>query len=269
MGCNGAMNLSRLLPLICCLLLAACQQPPVRKLASAAPPGTAIQQLGPYRFAIPVDYYVTQTGPTPDPGMTVVMLLPDFGPLPPNSWNKRTHSFYMEVRYSVNHIDRVPIEAVLERATSRWYQTGDAYADNNPLNQLVMRPAALQLHGLTRHDVDPALFEQHKQRAIAKFGKWEDRTGYGMGDDWYIARDTQGRLRTFITCTPHQTPDGVIDNATGYQSDGSNRIAQCQHHFTDRQRNLRIKASYLRVHLAQWQEIEATLHELLESTELD
>ena len=263
------MNLPRLLPLICCLLLAACQQPPAREPASAAPPGTAIQQLGPYRFAIPVDYYLTQTGPTPDPGMTVVMLLPDFGPLPPNSWNKRTHSFYMEVRYSVNHIDRVPIEAVLERATSRWYQTGDAYADNNPLNQLVMRPAALQLHGLTRHDVDPALFEQHKQRAIAKFGKWQDRTGYGMGDDWYIARDAQGRLRSFIKCDAHQKPDGLLWDGQQYRSTGTFPIAGCEHHFIDRKHNYRIHASYARVHLAQWQAIETAFHRLLDATQLD
>ena len=263
------MNLPRLLPLICCLLLAACQQPPARERTSAAPPGTAIQQLGPYRFAIPVDYFHNQHGPSPDAVGSLVMLLPELGPRPPNALHRPSYSPYMKVQYSFYYVDKVPIDAVLERATSRWYQTGDAYEDNDPREQLALRPAALQLHGLTRHDVDPALFEQHKQRAIAKFGKWQDRTGYGMGDDWYIARDTQGRLRTFITCTPHQTPDGVIANATGYQSDGSNRIAQCQHHFTDRQRNLRIKASYLRVHLAQWQEIEATLHELLESTELD
>ena len=91
-----------------------------------------------------------------------------------------------------------PVPEAQRQAASAWRE------------QLALRPAALQLHGLTRHDVDPALFEQHKQRAIAKFGKWQDRTGYGMGDDWYIARDAQGRLRSLIKCDSRQKPDGLL-----------------------------------------------------------
>ena len=186
------------------------------------------------------------------------MLLPELGPRPPNALHRPSHSPYMKVQYSFYYVDKVPIDAVLERATSRWYQTGDAYEDNDP-----------RLQGLTRHDVDPALFEQHKQRAIAKFGKWQDRTGYGMGDDWYIARDAQGRLRSFIKCAPLQQPDGVVWEGDKYRSAGIGRIAGCEHHFIDRKHNYRIHASYARVHLAQWQEIETAFHQLLDATQLD
>ena len=264
------MNLPRLLPLICCLLLAtACQQPPAREPASAAPPGTAIQQLGPYRFAIPVDYFHTQYGPSPDAVGSLVMLLPELGPRPPNALHRPSHLPWMQVQYSFYYVDKVPIDAVLERATSRWYQTGDAYEDNDPREQLVLRPASLQLHGLARHDVDPALFEQHKQRAIAKFGKWQDRTGYGMGDDWYVARDAQGRLRSFIKCDAQQQPDGLLWDGQQYRLTDSKTIASCEHHFIDRKHDYQIHASYARVHLAQWQAIEAAFHRLLDTTQLD
>ena len=269
MDCNGPMNLSRQFPLICCLLLAACQQPPAREPASAAPPGTAIQQLGPYRFAIPVDYFHNQHGPSPDAVGSLVMLLPELGPRPPNALHRPSYSPYMKVQYSFYYVDKVPIDAVLERATSRWYQTGDAYEDNDPREQLALRPAALQLHGLTRHDVDPALFEQHKQRAIAKFGKWHGRPEDGMGDDWYIARDAQGRLRSFIKCDPLQQPDGLVWEGDKYRSAGIGRIAGCEHHFIDRKRSYHIHSSYARVHLPQWQEIEAAFHQLLDASQLD
>lgn len=269
MDCNGAMNLSRQFPLICCLLLAACQQPPARKPASAAPPGTAIQQLGPYRFAIPVDYFHNQHGPSPDAVGSLVMLLPELGPRPTNALHHPSHLPWMEVQYSFYYVDKVPIDAVLERATSRWYQTGDAYEDNDPRAQLALRPAALQLHGLTRHDVDPVLFEQHKQRAIAKFGKWHGRPEDGMGDDWYIALDAQGRLRSLIKCDARQQPDGLLWDGQQYRLTDSKTTASCHHHFIDRKHNYRIHASYARVHLAQWQAIETAFHQLLDATQLD
>ena len=85
-----------------------------------------------------------------------------------------------------------------------------------------------------------------------------------MEPDWYVARSTDGQLRTFISCDPaDRIPDGLVAHGKALERADGDRVAMCRHSMVDLDDSITIEMTYARVMLSDWQRMEAAVRELL------
>jgi len=221
--------------------------------------------LGPHRFMFPANLYYNQIGPFADGGVMLTLFWPDFDAAPPGDRPVRTtQDSRRQVLIELHYLDRVPITDYLARRSSN-----DATSEagslerRDPVERLDLRVAQPERLGLTPYAIDPSLLA-----AYAKDSEQELGVPYvhnpKMEPDWYVARSTDGQLRTFISCDPaDRIPDGLVAHGKALERADGDRVAMCRHSMVDLDDSITIEMTYARVMLSDWQRMEAAVRELL------
>ncbi|WP_312707444.1 hypothetical protein [Stenotrophomonas sp.] len=215
--------------------------------------------LGPHRFLFPANYYDNQMGPYFDGSLGLTLLWPDLGPAPPGTRPDRSmEDFQRSVVLSFSYIDRTPITGLMERYTSTEQTSTPTSAwRNDPNQRLDLRLPQPKRFGLVPYAIDEALMPAF-EAALEKETGMPQRRNRRMEKDWYIARNDQGALTTFIKCDSEaHFPDGLTIAGARLIDTPDNRVAGCVHYFVDMDRSISITATYPRVILKDWKRIES------------
>lgn len=222
-------------------------------------------KLGPNIFRIPANYLDSQIAPWPGEGVTLVIEWPDMTPTPPGARaNPRTNDFRKEISVSIDYVDRVPIEVLLERFSSNDRRTeADSVERGNPVARLDLRIAQPEAFGLTPYAIDEEKMAAYVKAYEAQHGEPPTRNP-AFEDDWYVARDSSGNLTTFIKC------DSKKFRADGVRLEGSEVVhekgavaASCVHYFSDIENKLSISLNYKRAFLKDWKRMEDAVRGVL------
>ncbi|WP_182267149.1 hypothetical protein [Stenotrophomonas maltophilia] len=221
--------------------------------------------LGPHRYAFPANLYDDQMGPTVGGGIGLTLLWPDLQAAPPGTRASRSMSdHHRAISLSLDYIDALPIAELLPRKTSTEATTEDGSINrDDPRRRLDLRNAGTPHFGLTPYAIDEARMTRFSEAYAAQRGTPPVRTPE-TDQEWYIARDTQGALATFITCNPPQDGrEGLTVQGTTLVDDPDVPVATCTHTFTDPQDGLSVRAIYPRVLLKDWKAVEDATRVLL------
>ncbi len=222
-------------------------------------------KLGPNTFRIPANYLDSQIAPWPGEGVSLVIEWPDMKPTTPGARaNPRTNDFRKEIRILVDHIDRVPIESLLQRQVSNDAITVEGSLErNDPSKRLDLRVAQPEQLGLTPYAIDEALMAEYARAYEAKHGAPHARNP-AYEDDWYIGRDAAGQLSTFIKCDSRRhREDGLQINGSEVVNTDSRTVASCTHYIVDAENSLSISLHYNRVFLKDWKAMEVAVRDVL------
>lgn len=86
----------------------------------------------------------------------------------------------------------------------------------------------------------------------------------GVTPDWYVVRDGDGRVRTFISCDPWEyMPGGVLVEGGMLVRSSGDRVAMCRHSMADVEAGIAVEMNYARVMLWDWGRLKATTRELM------
>ncbi len=215
--------------------------------------------IGPHRFLFPANYYDNQMGPYFDGSVGLTLLWPDLGPaLPGTRPDRSMEDFQRSVVLNLSHVDRTPITGLLERYTStEQTSTPTSALRNDPSERLDLRIPQAERLGLVPYAIDEALMPPFLA-ALEKETGMAQRRNLRMEKDWYIARNDEGALATFIKCDSEaHFPDGLKIAGTRLIDTPDSRVAGCVHYFVDVDRSISITATYPRVILKDWKRIES------------
>lgn len=225
-------------------------------------------KLGPNTFRIPANYLDSQIAPWPGEGVTLVIEWPDMTPTPPGARaNPRTNDFRKEIAVAINYIDRIPIETSLSRLSSNEALTeAESVERRDPRDRLDLRVAQPQTLGLTPYAIDEAKMALYSKDYDARYGKPPVRNP-AYEEDWYVARDQNGTLATFIKC------ESTTFRGDGVRLEGNNVVdeedpvaAGCVHYFVDAGNKLSITLNYKRAFLKDWKRMEDAVRDVLART---
>ncbi|WP_312326762.1 hypothetical protein [Stenotrophomonas sp.] len=228
-------------------------------------------QLGPNTFRIPANYLDSQIAPWPGDGVSLVIEWPDMKPTPPGARaNPRTNDFRKEIRILVDHIDRVPIEALLQRQVSNDAITVEGSLErSDPSKRLDLRVAQPERLGLTPYAINEALMAEYARAYETKYGSPHPRNP-AYEDDWYIARDPSGELSTFIKCDSHKhRADGLEIKGRELVNTESRTVGSCTHYIVDTENSLSITLHYNRVFLKDWKAMEVAVRDVLNRSKVN
>ena len=189
--------------------------------------------LGPHRFMFPANLYYNQIGPFAGGGVMLAVFWPDFDAAPPGDHPVRSvEDGYRQVSIELRYV-------------------GGAGAADYLAPDLSERVALTPRWGLTPYAVDRSKVA-HDVREVTP--------------DWYVVRDGDGRVRTFISCDPWEyMPNGVLMEGGELVRSSGDRVAMCRHSMVDVEDGVAVEMRYARVLLVDWQLAEATARELMRS----
>ena len=263
------------------LSLAACAAPPASKAPAAAPSAVFAQRtvdtpeasphlieftLGQHRFALPSNYFVDERGPDFQGSVTLALLWPELTPYPPGNgyWNQtsgpmRNHG----VLVSFNLVN-FPIDSLPERYVTV-NPTGDP---NDPSYSLALKIHQPDQFGLTHYMTDLQKMTEYMAKEGGRPAK-PSAFYIGSTPDWFIGRDSQGRIRTVVQCDDSREPEGFeIRDNTLVDIPGSKKRPLCDgHSFALAKYALVVRASYHRPILRDWQRIEAEVRRIMQAAD--
>ncbi|HYQ23731.1 hypothetical protein [Stenotrophomonas sp.] len=187
--------------------------------------------VGPHRFQFPANLYFNQIGPFAGGGVVLTVMWPALRAAPPGNYPLRSEEDgYREVSIELRYL-------------------GSGRAADYLAPDLTGRVALPTRWGLTPYAVD------------------RERVGRDVletAPDWYVVRDGDGRVTTFISCDPWEyTVDGVMLEGGRLVRGSGDRVAMCWHSALDAEHWTGMEMRYARVLLMDWQRMEATSRELL------
>lgn len=272
------------------LSLGACSQPPTAvpaetqvETAQAASPRSApcIQQvpkpyqwegyndqlvdacIGPTHYRFPANLFRNQMGPDFQANFSLVVMWPDLQPAEPGKLNGQPMELVMaRVHISPFFEDQVPIETLLERHIT---PSESQDHERDPTAILALRDRQPDRFGLTPYFVNPALFEAREDRRQRETGS-KFRAPLRNIDDWYLLRDSTGRLNTMISCDSHLRPEGYVAEGRALVKIPTDRTnALCMHRFVMDDVKASVRISYPRALLKEWKRFEDRARELFEA----
>ncbi|WP_032952091.1 hypothetical protein [Stenotrophomonas indicatrix] len=225
-------------------------------------------KLGPNTFRIPANYLDSQIAPWPGEGVSLVIEWPDMMPtLPGARANPRTNDFRKEISVRINYVDRVPIEGLMERYASNEALTEvDSVERGDPRDRLDLRIPQPETMGLTPYAIDEAAMKEFAKRYEARYGKAPVRNP-AYERDWYVARQADGRISTFIKCDAEGfRQDGVRLEGDQVISVQGEVAAGCVHYFVDGDNKLSVTLDYKRAFLKDWKRMEDAIRDVITRT---
>lgn len=223
-----------------------------------------LTRLGPHRFMIPANYFTDQMGPDFQGGALLEVVWPGLKAAPPGHSRQSTVLEQQHVvRANLDYIDKQPLQAAMDTSIKTF--SDDPILRLDPMDNLDQRTRVEDVFGLERWVVTDA----DKARYLARNGgKPEYVLPDGPWDieDWYVRRDAQGHILSFLTCPPLAKPDGLIIQGEGLVRDHNPQISSCSHSFAMPEYSTSIRASYPRVLMRDWARIESTYRELFHRT---
>ena len=224
-------------------------------------------KLGPTTFRFPANYLDSQIAPWPGEGVTLVIEWPDMKPTAPGARvDPRTNDFRKEIKVLIDYVDRVPIQTVLARYSGDEARTdGDSVEHGDPAARLDLRIAQPETLGLIPYAIDEEKMAVYSERYQARYGRPAPRNPAYEGD-WYVVRDAQARLTTFIKCdSSKHSADGLRVQGSEITDMPGSTVAGCTHYFVDDESKLSIMLSYNRVFLQDWKRMEDAVRDVLAS----
>ncbi|HDS1835595.1 TPA: hypothetical protein QEM98_001706 [Stenotrophomonas maltophilia] len=225
-------------------------------------------KLGPNTFRIPANYLDSQIAPWPGEGVTLGIEWPDMKPTPPGARaNPRTNDFRKEIPIRINYVDRVPVETLLSRLSSNEAITEEGSVEReDPRDRLDQRVAQPETLGLTPYAIDEAKMVLYAKKHEARYGKPPVRNP-AYERDWYIARQGDGRISSFIKCDGEEfRRDGVRLEGGEVISEPGEVAAGCVHYFVDIDNRLSISLDYKRAFLKDWKRMEEAVRDVIART---
>lgn len=162
--------------------------------------------LGPNRFVLPANWFADGFGPDFQGGVTLALHWPSLEPYPPGQpYGSFTTGPMRDQRVlvTVNYIDRVPIDELPER-----YVTASNEFDlRDPSENLALRDRLPDRFGLEVYRTDLEKVAAHAAHEMQRPTRPSEFYLRGS-DDWFIARDDSGRIRSVAMCTDDRVPGG-------------------------------------------------------------
>ena len=220
-------------------------------------------RLGPNTFRFPMNLYESQVGPDRD-GARLNLAWPALEALPAGAraatgysetWGSR--SIDIDLRY----MERPLLDALLPALINEGPPGRSFAAPDDPAQHRSLRIEGEPVHGLTPYYADPGkLAAYFRAHGIDASGDNLARNG----DDWYLARDEAGRLRTVIVCTSRTIAGARLIGGKLQNTPPGVERGGCRQTFTVPAYGLRISVFYLRAYLVDWKRIEERISGLLE-----
>lgn len=220
-------------------------------------------RLGPNTFRFPMNLYESQVGPDHD-GARLNLAWPALEALPPGAraagdyseaWGGR--SIDVDLRY----MERPLLDALLPALINEGPPGRSFAAPDDPAQHRRLRIEGQPVYGLTPYYADLDRLAAYFRAQGIDAGR--DNVARN-GDDWYLARDGAGRLRTVIVCTSRAIRGARLvggkleDTPPGVERGG------CRQTFAVPAYGLRVSVFYLRAYLADWKRIEERVASLLD-----
>lgn len=222
-------------------------------------------RIGPHRFAFPANYYDDQIGPAIGGGVGLTLMWPELDAAPPGTRSTRSMSdHHRAISMSIDHVDAVPIDDLLQRRTSTESKTEDGSIERqDPRNRLDMRRPAPEQFGLTPYVIDEDRMTAYSKNYLDQRGSPPVRN-VRTEDDWYVARSSGDTLSTFIKCDqPQNGRQGLEIKGAALVSDGAEMVASCSHYLVDQADSLSVTLFYPSVLLKDWISIEDAARDVL------
>jgi len=187
--------------------------------------------LGPHRFMFPANLYYNQIGPFAGGGVMLAVFWPDFNAARPGVHPVRS------------------VEDGYRQVTIELRYAGSEGAADYLARDLSERVALPPRWGLTPYAVDRSKVARDVREVTP---------------DWYVVRDGDGRVRTFISCDPWEyMPNGVLMEGGRLVRSSGDRVAMCRHSMVDVGDGVALEMSYARVLLVDWKRVEATIRRMV------
>ncbi|KWV16057.1 hypothetical protein [Xanthomonas translucens] len=223
------------------------------------PPPLMEACLGPYKLRIPANYFGDQMGPNFDDSFGLYLEHPTLQPFAPG---ERTHLRLdvstRTVYIAYHYLDRVDVHEALRRR-----YTGYSADKDNPAEHLESRLRQSAVYGLTPYYADlPKVFSYYKAkgyRSSAPVFKADEH------DDWYVERDANGEIRTFIKCTSHVVAETGVEYRDGKLVRSQDaELPECHHLFALPEISTLVEVRYVRAALPDWKRIEDAARSYIE-----
>ncbi|RMH87897.1 hypothetical protein EBB59_12210 [Lysobacter pythonis] len=221
-----------------------------------------LARLGPHRFMIPANYFTDQIGPDFQGGMLMELVWPKLEAAPPGRIREMNRSEQNHlIQANFDYIDRRPLQEAMDSMIKR--SGDDPIQRQDPTDNISHRTRGEDVLGLERWYVS----EADKARYLKLIEGQRDRYAWPVDplsiEDWFVRRDTQGHVLTFIRCPPRARPDGLIIQGARLVKDGNPRVPQCSHTFSMPEYGAAVDMHYPRVLMRDWARIEARYRELM------
>ncbi len=188
--------------------------------------------LGPHRFMFPANLYYNQIGPFAGGGVMLAVFWPDFNAAPPGDHPVRS------------------VEDGYRQVTIELRYVGSAGAADYLARDLSERVALTPRWGLTPYAVDRSKVARDVREVTP---------------DWYVVRDGDGRVRTFISCDPWEyMPNGVLMEGGRLVRSSGDRVAMCRHLMVEVDGGVGVEMSYARVLLMDWKRLDGVVRALIQ-----
>ncbi|WP_231104249.1 hypothetical protein [Xanthomonas graminis] len=208
---------------------------------------------------MPANYFGDQMGPNFDDSFGLYLEYPTLQPFAPG---ERTHlrldvsTRTVDIAY--HYLDRVDVHEALRRR-----YTGYSADKDNPAEHLESRLRQSAVYGLTPYYADlPKVFSYYKAkgyRASAPVFKADEH------DDWYVERDANGEIRTFIKCTSHVVAETGVEYRDGKLVRSQDaELPECHHLFALPEISTLVEVRYVRAALPDWKRIEDAARSYIE-----
>ncbi len=187
--------------------------------------------LGPHRFMFPANLYYNQIGPFAGGAVMLAVFWPGLNAAPPGNYPERSvEDLYRQVTIELRYVGA---------AGAAEYLAPD-------LNGRVALPPML---GLTPYAMDRS---------------WVSRDTWEVAPDWYVVRDGDGRVRTFISCDSREyMPNGLMMVDGRLVRSSGDRVAMCRHSMVDEADGVVLEMTYGRVLLMDWGRLEARTRRIM------
>ncbi|KTF37211.1 hypothetical protein, partial [Xanthomonas translucens] len=207
----------------------------------------------------PANYFGDQMGPNFDDSFGLYLEYPTLEPFAPG---ERTHLRLdvstRTVYIAYHYLDRVDVHEALRRR-----YTGYSADKDNPAEHLESRLRQSAVYGLTPYYADlPKVFSYYKAkgyRSSAPVFKADEH------DDWYVERDANGEIRTFIKCTSHVVAETGVEYRDGKLVRSQDaELPECHHLFALPEISTLVEVRYVRAALPDWKRIEDAARSYIE-----
>lgn len=214
--------------------------------------------LGPYLLEIPQNYFYNSIGTEHDGSYALALEYPLLEPFKPGErakWNFDVNA--RTVTFDFRYIDRINVRQAMRRR----YTPMD-YAKDEPQERLETRIQGNPVHGLTPYYLDMGLVrtyfrdQGYREEAPVMSPDWHH--------DWFLAKDENGEVVTFIKCTPREITWSGVEYRDGkvVRKKGPG-FAVCSHTLMIPELDTLIEMRYLREGMQHWKRMEERARELI------
>ena len=222
-----------------------------------------LTRLGPHRFMIPANYFSDQMGPDFQGGVLLELVWPQLGPAPPGRTREMSRNEQNRlIQANVDYIEKLPLQETMDSMQSGFVD--DPVMSKDPVDNMSQRTRGEDVLGLQRWYVSEADKARYLKLTEGQRDLYAWPSDPWYIQDWFVRRDIHGHVLTFIKCDPPSKPDGLIIHGDTLVDDGNPHVALCSHTFSAPKFGIKIRASYPRVLMRDWERVESNLHVIFE-----